>query len=111
MSSKPRHLGQIEIKLFLQPVNGVSRPVGEHLDQIVPGEMLSGRLGVVEKDLCRVLDVKLDLGRRSGSVDAARRFCTVSSHEAHLVQKKDGGTSFEESVGGGQARETLKRYG
>jgi len=48
VSTQSRDLGQVEVETLDQPVDGISRSVGKHLDQVVSCEFSRRLFGVGE---------------------------------------------------------------
>ena len=48
VTAQSRNLGQIQVKLLDEPVDGVARLVRENLDQVIAGEISCGLFGVGE---------------------------------------------------------------
>lgn len=100
--TETRHLGEIELELLLQPVDGIAGAVSKDVDKVVSckvaGLRLEGKryeaadrsrdimthrfLRVLEEDLCRVWDSQLLLGRGSRTVDTRGSLGRVTAHKA-----------------------------
>lgn len=51
MATETGNLGEIEAKLVLEPVDGVTRATGEDADEVVTGEVARRLFGVLEENL------------------------------------------------------------
>jgi hypothetical protein len=52
VTTETRDLGEVEVEALNEPVDGVTRLVGEDLDEVVTGELTGRLLGVGEAMEC-----------------------------------------------------------
>lgn len=117
-----RNQGQVEVEDILEPLDGRSRLVGQDLDQVGTSLVARRLEGIFVELLDAILDTKIGLRPREGTVNTGCGFGGVATEEVCamgqnrqstltkgkqrtlLVQNKDVSTVQVDSVSGTQAR-------